>query len=53
MRNSVYTIPAHSNLLSHVKYQPGAGNFIITGSYDNTAKVDFYLCIINCFYVFK
>ncbi|XP_066900825.1 U4/U6 small nuclear ribonucleoprotein Prp4 [Halyomorpha halys] len=39
MRNRVYTIPAHSNLLSHVKYQPGAGNFIITASYDNTAKV--------------
>ncbi|XP_054289834.1 U4/U6 small nuclear ribonucleoprotein Prp4-like [Macrosteles quadrilineatus] len=38
-RACIYTIPAHMNLLSHVKYQRTGGHFLITSSYDNTAKV--------------
>ncbi|XP_065916207.1 U4/U6 small nuclear ribonucleoprotein Prp4-like [Dysidea avara] len=35
----VYTIPAHTNLVSHLKYQVTDGNYLITASYDNTAKI--------------
>jgi WD40 repeat protein len=38
-RACVYTIPAHMNLISQVKYQPVDGHFLVTASYDNTAKV--------------
>jgi U4/U6 small nuclear ribonucleoprotein PRP4 len=38
-RACVYTIPAHTNLISGVKYQPGDGSYIATASYDGTAKV--------------
>ncbi|XP_022201719.2 U4/U6 small nuclear ribonucleoprotein Prp4 [Nilaparvata lugens] len=38
-RNCVYTIPAHMNLISDIKYQRSGGHFLITSSYDNTAKV--------------
>ncbi|KAF4518414.1 hypothetical protein B566_EDAN002067 [Ephemera danica] len=38
-RSCVYTIPAHMNLVSQVKYQPVEGQFLITSSYDNTAKI--------------
>lgn len=40
-RQSIYTIPAHTNLLSDVKYQKNSGDFLVTASYDNTAKVSF------------
>jgi len=35
----LYTIPAHMNLISQVKYQSQGGSFVVTSSYDNTAKV--------------
>lgn len=35
----IYTIPAHSNMVSHVRYRPGSGEYIVTGGYDHTAKV--------------
>lgn len=38
-RACLYTIPAHMNLISQLKYQPENGFFIVTASYDNTAKV--------------
>ncbi|XP_017783416.1 PREDICTED: U4/U6 small nuclear ribonucleoprotein Prp4 [Nicrophorus vespilloides] len=38
-RNILYTIPAHTNLISDVKYQKDCGDYLITGSYDNTIKI--------------
>lgn len=38
-RKSLYVIPAHSNLVSQVKYEPQDGYFLVTASYDMTAKV--------------
>ncbi|CAH1786164.1 unnamed protein product [Owenia fusiformis] len=38
-RMCVYTIPAHTNLISKVKYQPEKGNYLVTASYDATAKL--------------
>lgn len=38
----MYIIPAHSNLISQVKYEPQEGYFLVTSSYDMTAKV---LCL--------
>lgn len=38
-RKSLYVIPAHSNLISQVKFEPQEGYFLVTGSYDTTAKV--------------
>lgn len=35
----MYTIPAHSNLISQVKFEPQEGYFLVTASYDMTAKV--------------
>lgn len=38
-RKSLYTIPAHSNLISQVKFEPQEGYFLVTSSFDMTAKV--------------
>ena len=38
-RRCVYTIPAHQNLVTGVKFEPIHGNFSLTGAYDNTAKI--------------
>ncbi|XP_058059445.1 U4/U6 small nuclear ribonucleoprotein Prp4 [Anopheles bellator] len=38
-RQMVYTIPAHTNLISDVKYQKSGGHFLVTSSYDKTAKI--------------
>lgn len=38
-KKSLYVIPAHSNLISQVKFEPREGYFLVTGSYDSTAKV--------------
>lgn len=42
-RSCTYTIPAHMNLVSGVKYQPTNGHYLITSSYDNTARVICFL----------
>ncbi|KAK7838766.1 u4/u6 small nuclear ribonucleoprotein prp4-like protein [Quercus suber] len=38
-RKTLYTIPAHSNLISEVKFEPQEGYFLVTASYDMTAKI--------------
>uniref|UniRef100_G3PS33 Pre-mRNA processing factor 4 (PRP4)-like domain-containing protein n=1 Tax=Gasterosteus aculeatus aculeatus TaxID=481459 RepID=G3PS33_GASAC len=38
-RKCLYTVPAHQNLVSAVRFQPTDGHFLLTGAYDNTAKV--------------
>lgn len=38
-RKCMYTIPAHKNLVSKVKFQPNHGNYLVSASYDCTAKV--------------
>lgn len=38
-RQPVYTIPAHTNLISDVKYQRDGGSFLVTCSYDSTTKI--------------
>lgn len=40
-KKSLYIIPAHSNLISQVKFEPQEGYFLATASYDMTAKVPF------------
>jgi len=38
-RKNVYTIPAHNNLLTHVKYEKSEGKYLLTASYDSKAKM--------------
>ncbi|CAH1108802.1 unnamed protein product [Psylliodes chrysocephalus] len=38
-RSILYTIPAHTNLISDVKFQKFTGNYLATASYDNTVKI--------------
>lgn len=38
-RNHLYTIPAHTNLISDVKFQKDLGDYLVTASYDNTVKI--------------
>jgi len=38
-KKTTYILPAHSNLISHVVYQKTHGNFLLTSSFDGTAKV--------------
>jgi len=38
-RNIEYTIPAHTGLVSNVKFERRTGDFLVSSSYDNTAKV--------------
>lgn len=38
-KKSLYVIPAHANLISEVKFEPQEGYFLVTASYDTTAKV--------------
>lgn len=38
-RKCIYTIPAHTNLISKVRFQPEHGRYLVTASYDTTAKV--------------
>ena len=38
----LYSIPAHTNIVTDVKYQKSGGHFIVSSSYDQTVKVTFY-----------
>ncbi|KAI4458068.1 wd40 repeat protein [Holotrichia oblita] len=38
-RSALYTIPAHTSLVSDVKFQKENGDYLVTSSYDGTAKV--------------
>ncbi|CAH2101529.1 unnamed protein product [Euphydryas editha] len=38
-RAPIYTIPAHTHLLSDVRYQKSHGHFLLTASYDKSAKL--------------
>ncbi|EZA53715.1 hypothetical protein DMN91_007730 [Ooceraea biroi] len=38
-RTCVYTIPAHTDVLSDVKYQRREGQYLVTASFDYTAKI--------------
>ncbi len=38
-KGCLYTIPAHSSLLSTVRFEPTAGSYLLTASYDALAKV--------------
>lgn len=38
-RQTLYTIPAHTNVVTDVKYQKSGGNFIVSASYDGSIKV--------------
>ncbi|KAJ8687214.1 hypothetical protein QAD02_023008 [Eretmocerus hayati] len=38
-RSCLYTIPAHTNLISDVRYQKEDGQYLVTASYDCTAKI--------------
>lgn len=41
-RSCIYTIPAHTNLVSSVKFEKKSGQFVVTASYDCTAKVTLF-----------
>lgn len=38
-RKAVYTIPAHTSLVSTVRWQPGSGHTLLTTGYDCQAKL--------------
>jgi len=38
-RSQLYTIPAHNNLISDVKYQKDEGSYMVTASYDGKVKI--------------
>lgn len=38
-RKCLYTIPSHTGLVSKVKFQPSNGLYLVTSSYDKTAKI--------------
>jgi U4/U6 small nuclear ribonucleoprotein PRP4 len=38
-REFLYTIPAHANLVSKVRFQPTHGQYLVSSSYDGTAKI--------------
>jgi WD40 repeat protein len=48
----LYTIPAHMNLVSQVKYQSRGGNFVVTSSYDNSAKVHRYRVVTGHTFIY-
>jgi len=38
-RNIEYTIPAHTKLVSNVRFEKNSGEYLVSSSYDGTAKV--------------
>lgn len=41
-RQHIYSIPSHTSINSDVKYEKEGGNFLVTASYDGTAKVSHF-----------
>ena len=39
-RDCLYTVPAHTSLVSSLAFGPNNGSFLATASYDATAKVN-------------
>lgn len=50
-KRSLYTIPAHANLISQIKFEPQEGYFLVTASYDMTAKVNPHKKFVNFFII--
>ncbi len=46
-RNIEYTIPAHTKLVSNVRFEKNTGEYLVSSSYDGTAKVNVSECL--CF----
>lgn len=46
-RKTLYIIPAHANLVSQVKFEPQEGYFLVTASYDMTAKVRLFWTFLD------
>ena len=42
-KGCLYVIPAHTSLVSALKWEPRDGHFLVTASYDNTARVRLWL----------
>lgn len=40
-KEMLYSIPAHKSLISHVKFEPQEGYYLVTSSYDTKAAVSF------------
>eukprot|EP00462_Mataza_sp_D1_P027791 CAMPEP_0175177808 /NCGR_PEP_ID=MMETSP0087-20121206/34596_1 /TAXON_ID=136419 /ORGANISM="Unknown Unknown, Strain D1" /LENGTH=517 /DNA_ID=CAMNT_0016469835 /DNA_START=15 /DNA_END=1568 /DNA_ORIENTATION=- len=38
-KGTIYTIPGHTKLISNLKWQPEHGRFLVSSSYDGTAKM--------------
>jgi len=38
-RCCLYTIPAHTNLVSQVKFEPDTGRYLCSSSFDKTCKI--------------
>lgn len=38
-RGALYCITGHTRLVSHVQFDPVAGHYLLTGSYDGTCRV--------------
>lgn len=45
-RKSLYIIPAHSSSISQVKYEAEEGYFLVTASFDMTAKVFLFFSMV-------
>lgn len=43
-RTSVYTIPAHTSLISTVRWQPGSGHTLLTAGFDRQVRGETVTC---------
>lgn len=41
VKDCMYSIPAHTSLISQVRWEQDTGAFILTTGYDNLAKVNY------------
>ena len=45
-----YTVPAHTKLISSVRYEPANGSFLVTSSFDGTCKVCSQSVLLLCMF---